>query len=152
MASRRPRPGPAAAAFAALLALVALTGAFGAREPEVTPAGPSALLTAPGVVYLAGTQVPAPPTSFRLRQGVGRHGVIVLRSQAPMSLAASQQLFSYYLDSMSAEGWTLLGKGDPTADGWTLRWQFKTQAALMSLTTAPSLRLEVDLCPPQPYC
>jgi hypothetical protein len=80
-----------------------------------------------------------------------RRGVTVFRAPTPITAAGARALFSFYLDSMSTQGWTLLGKGDPTRDGWTLRWQFQQQAVLLAFTTATQ-RLEVDLCPPRPYC
>lgn len=149
--------GIASVAGAALMAAVAVFGVLQARDqPPAGAQGPSSLAAAPNATYLSGSLVPAPATSFGFRTPVAHRGAIILRlagGASPLTLASSQTLFASYLSSMSAQGWTLLGKGDPSRTGeWTLRWQFKQQAALLTLTMRPTARLEVDLCPPKPYC
>ncbi len=107
-----------------------------------------------GVTTIPGTAVPLPPSSFATtdtRNHGGTH--IFLTNDASMSPDDSALLFSYYLQAMPAQGWELLGKGDPSRTGaWSQRWQAGTDAALLSLSTRPRDTLTVELCPPDPYC
>ena len=105
---------------------------------------------------LGTTLVPAPPASFGFRAPAVSGGTFVLHlatRATSIPVAGSQALFAFYLDEMSRGGWTLQAKGDPGPTGeWTLRWQHAATAALISFYTAPHVKLEVDVCPPDPYC
>lgn len=150
--------GVAQATLALLLVAVAVIG-FAQRgsDPGISTAQqiPIAIASpAAGSTTIVGTAIPAPPTTFTAtatRTHRGTH--VFVSSEAGLSPEVSTALFSYYLQSMPAQGWTLLGKGDPTRAGdWTQSWQAGTDTALLTVTTRPRHQLTVQLCPPDPYC
>ena len=140
-------------AFAGLLAAVLVLAVVWAHSPEV-PGHSRVGTLAPvaGLMYLSGTAIPAPPSTYTLRMSRSCRGGFRFRSREPMDLVTSQELFSFYLTAMSAEGWTLLGKGDPSPRGWTLSWRHGGDTTLLALITKPAVRFAVDRCPPEPYC
>ena len=80
----------------------------------------------------------------------GRH---IYRPIGTLSSPASTQLFAFYLTNMHDEGWTLIGKADPSPIGeWTLNWAAGSRSATVYLYTRPTTRLTVDACPPMRYC
>ena len=142
-------------ALAGLLALVAGAGVLQSRV-HPPPAQAAVFRPVAAVEYLAGTRVATPPTSEGFHPVVLRHGAYTFRlakGSATLTSAQSQQLFAYFLDVMARAGWTLQATGDPTPTGeWTLNWTLNTQTALITMTTTPKDLLEIDLCPPNPYC
>ena len=150
-ASRHDR-GSAPLAVVALLAALVGTGGLAVRQRAPAPV-PQVLARSASVNYIDGTLVPLPPPSLGLTATSAKGPAIVFRPSRPLTAAQSSDLFSYYIDTMQGQGWTLLGKGDPSPTGeWTLRWQFQGQATLISMFTSPRDKLAVDLCPPEPYC
>ena len=140
-------------AFAGLLAAILVLAVVWAHSPEVPGPSPvGTLATVAGLTYLPGTAIPAPPSTYTLRMSRSGRGGFRFRSREPMDLVTSQELFSFYLTAMSAEGWTLLGKGDPSPRGWTLSWRHGGDTTLLALITKPAVRFAVDRCPPEPYC
>ena len=145
--------GPAPVALAGLVAAVGLLGFLSPRVHLGAAPTPPVLTISDASPYIPCTDVPAPPSAFGLQPMSVRGGSHIFRPASPLTAARSQDLFSYYLDSMSREGWTLLGKGDPSPDGtWTLAWWFRTTSATITMDTAPLDKLTVELCPPDPYC
>lgn len=147
--------GVAPIALAGLLALVAGAGVLQSRiHPPAAQAAVFRPVTA--VSYLSGTHVAAPPVSMGFHVPVLRHGAYTFRlakGSPTLTPAQSQQLLAYFLDVMARAGWTLQATGDPTPTGeWTLNWTLDTQTALIIMTTSPKDLLEIDLCPPNPYC
>ena len=148
--------GVAVVALALLLVAVAAVGmAQRGTDPGFTTAQAAApvAVASPvaGSATIPGTAVPAPadPTITIARTHGGTH-VFLTGALTPESSTA---LFTEYLMSMPAQGWTLLGKGDPTRAGdWTQRWQAGTDAALLTMTTRPRDTFTVQMCPPDPYC
>ena len=141
------------AAFAGLLSLVVVLALIQPHLPSVMGATPPvSLMPVPGVTFLPGVAIPAPPSTYALRMSRSVRGGFRFRSHEPMDLATSQGLFSFYLTTMSAEGWTLLGKGDPSPTGWTLSWKHGGDTTLLTLITKPAVQFAVDRCPPRPYC
>ena len=144
------------AAFVALLIAIAAAG-FVQRGTDPSIGTPRAIVQPPpaspavGTTTIHGTAVPAPPVSIVTASAVRQGG---LRSYATtLSNAEDDALFAYYLQTMPAQGWTLLGKGDPTRTGaWSQRWQAGPDAALLTVTTQPRDTFSVELCPPDPYC
>jgi hypothetical protein len=107
------------------------------------------------VSYIKGTQVPAPPRAYGMKQDLARPGKdAFMPGPVALSPENSKRLFDFYLSSMISGGWTLQTKSDPGINGgqWSLRWQKKNQIAVLNLFTLPKTSLTVDLCPPQPYC
>lgn len=152
---RRDR-GAAPAALAVLFVAVAVTGVAqtrigaGSGSSVAAPVDPSPVA---GVTQITGTEVPAPPTETGLAPLRTSRGLHVFAPQTPLARPDVLSLFGFYLDTMPAQGWTLVGKGDPRGAGdWVQRWQAGDAAALLTFTTAPRNRLEVELCPPDPYC
>lgn len=147
--------GIAPIALAGLLALVAGAGVLQShvRAPVVQPA---AFRPVAAVSYLAGTHVAAPPVSMGFHAPALRHGAYSFRlakGSATLTPTQSQQLFGYFLDVMARAGWTLQAKGDPMPTGeWTLNWTLNAQTSLITMTTSPKDLLEINLCPPNPYC
>jgi len=146
-------------AFVALaLLLVALTAVGIAQrgtDPGFTTTQPVApiVVASPiaGTTTIPGTAIPAPAGLVITHSRA--HGGMHVFLTGPLTPEASTALFSAYLTSMPAQGWTLLGKGDPTRAGdWTQRWQAGTAAALLTMTTRPRDTFTVQLCPPDPYC
>jgi hypothetical protein len=138
-----------------LLTLVAGAGALQANaHPPPTPAAVFRPVSA--VSYISGTHVALPPASMGFHVPVLRHGAHTFRlakGSAVLTTAQSQQLFSYFVDVMAKAGWALQATGNPTPTGeWTLNWTLNTQTALITMTTSPKDLLEIDLCPPNPYC
>lgn len=153
---RRDR-GAAPAALAVLLVAVALTGVAQARlgtDTDVAaPVGPAIASPLAGVIQIAGTDVPAPPADGNMALLRTSRGLHVFAPGSPLARPEVLSLFGFYLDAMPAQGWILVGKGDPRGAGdWVQRWQAGDAAALLTFTTAPRNRLEVELCPPDPYC
>jgi hypothetical protein len=72
----------------------------------------------------------------------------------PLGPAKAQALLADYLTGMPPEGWTLQANSAPSPSGdWTLRWiSAQGTITLVIFATAPKDRLEVDVCPPDPYC
>ena len=148
-------------AFVALaLLLIALT-AVGVAQRGTDPGFDAAAAQPPAPVVVAspvagtttipGTAIPA-PADLVITDSRAHGGTHVFLT-APITPEASTALFGAYLTSMPAQGWTLLGKGDPTRAGdWTQRWQAGTGAALLTMTTRPRDTFTVQLCPPDPYC
>ncbi len=144
------------------LALALLVTALGvavfasSRIHQVLPvvAAPH-LTTNASVTYLSGTKVPAPPQNVGLapkvgKASLGKHVFVTSRS---LSVSQSQGLFTFYLSTMQPEGWTLVSKGDPDAQGnWEQRWEFQGQGVLITMYTSPSPELALVLCPPARYC
>jgi hypothetical protein len=150
--SRRDR-GLTPAVLAAALATVAALAFAHAANPPTVSTFESPLTRAPSLIYLGQTKVPAPPSSYGLRLRKAHPGSSTFVPVASLSAAGSAQLYSFFLNAMSSGGWTLLGKGDPTPAGdWTLRWQYKAQAVLLTMYTSPAAKLTISLCPPAPYC
>jgi hypothetical protein len=148
--------GRAPAAVAGLLVAVAGFGLLQAHFPSAGPTGPSSLRAAPAVTNLAGSLVPTPAAVYGFHAPIIRAGAYVLHRgarAAPLTVPQSQTLMASYLSTMSGQGWILQAKQDPSPTGeWTLRWEFQGTVALITMTTAPKDRLEVDLCPPDLYC
>jgi len=148
--------GVAVVALALLLVAVAAVGlAQRGTDPGFTLARAAApvVVASPvaGSITISGTAVPAPadPDVTTGRTHGGTHVFLT----GPITPEASTALFTEYLTSMPAQGWTLLGKGDPTRAGdWTQRWQAGADAALLTMTTRPRDTFTVQLCPPDPYC
>ena len=142
----------------ALATLFAVVLALGVAQASVhDPAvGPVALRTAPTATYISGTQVPAPPASFAFRTPSLRQGVHVMRpgkGAPPITLSAAGGLYASYLSSMAGAGWTLVAQQVPSPAGeWTLNWQFQSQTAVVQFFMTPKPRLDVTVCPPNPYC
>jgi hypothetical protein len=143
-------------AVVVLAAAVVGAGVAQSKAPENRPIPTPSLRAVAGMTLLGTTLVPAPAASFGFRAPSVSTGTYVLHLQSrttAMPLARSQALFAFYLDEMSRGGWTLQAKGDPSPTGeWTLRWQHAATATLISFYTAPHVKLEVDVCPPDPYC
>jgi len=152
---RRDR-GAAPAALALLLAVVALTGAAQARigDGDATlQAGAVRPSAAAGVTQIPGTQVPMPQAEAGLAALRAKGGLHIFAPQSVLSRADALSLFGFYLDAMPAQGWMLAGKGDPRGAGdWVQRWEAGNAAALLTYTSSPRNRLEIELCPPDPYC
>ena len=147
--------GVAPLALAGLLAVVAGAGVLQSHfHPPMAP--PAVFRPVAAVAYLAGTHLAAPPLSMGLHKPVLRHGAYTFRlakGSSVLTPAQSQQMFAYFLDVMARAGWTLQATGDPTPTGeWTLNWALNTQTALITMTMTPKDLLEIDLCPPNPYC
>lgn len=122
------------------------TSAMGLAAAPAPAASPQA-----GVTVIRNTAVPAPPPTLATTAPRHERGLYTYPAAAATQ-ADSMALFGYYLDAMTGQGWTLLGKGDPTRSGWTQRWQAGTDAALLTMTTHPRTTFSVQLCPPDPYC
>ncbi len=154
-ARRRADRGAAPVALGSLLAALVLLGALQrGMEPTTIGVGmapaPAASPQA-GTTVIRDTAVPAPPTT--LATDPPRHqGGLYTYTGSGQTEADSMALFGFYLDAMPGQGWTLLGKGDPTRNGWTQRWQAGTDAALLTMATRPRTTFTVQLCPPGPYC
>lgn len=146
------------ATAAALVLAVAVVGAGVAQSsaPENRPLPTPSLRVAAGSTTIGTTLVVAPPTSFGFGSAVASGGSYLLhlpKGTPGISVERSRALFAFYLSAMSAGGWTLQAKGDPSPTGdWTLRWQHAATASLITFYTSPHVKLEVDLCPPSPYC
>ena len=142
----------------ALASLLAIVIALGAAQASVhdPAAGPVALRTTPTVTYISGTQIPAPPASFAFHSPSLRQGVFVMRpgkGATPITLSGAGNLYASYLSSMAGAGWTLVAQQVPSPAGeWTLNWQFQTQTAVVQFFMTPKPRLDVTICPPNPYC
>jgi hypothetical protein len=155
VAGRTRERAPAHVALAVLVVSVGVLAWLqrGSWSDAPAPAGqPTAtMLTA---ATIAGSNVPAPPSSYRAAMVRARGGshVFVVRGKT-MSPGSAASLFGYYLKSMPTAGWTLLAKGDPAKAGdWSQRWQQGQDAALLTLNTRPTDSFTVELCPPDPYC
>ena len=139
-----------------LVAAVVGAGVAQSKAPENRPLPTPSLRAVAGATVLGTTLVPAPPVSFGFRAPAVSGGTYVLHlatRSTTMPVAGSQALFAFYLDAMSRGGWTLQAKADPGSTGeWTLRWQHAATATLISFYMAPHVKLEVDVCPPDPYC
>ena len=148
-----PDRGRAPVAIGALVVAIGAAGLVSAATRTPVPPQP-ALRTVSSVTYIAGTQIPAPPTTFGLVPGVVHGGHHVFRpGRSPFTAAGARALFDYYLSTMARGGWTLAGKADPSRLGeWTLKWDFQQRSALLTLYMTPTPRLTVDACPPVPYC
>ena len=141
----------------ALASLLAIVIALGAAQGSVhDPSGPIALRTTPTATYLPGTQVPAPPASFAFHPPSPRQGAYVMRpgkGAPPTTLSAAGSLYASYLSSMAGAGWTLVAQQVPSPAGeWTLNWRFQAQTAVVQFFMTPKPRLDVTICPPNPYC
>jgi hypothetical protein len=154
--SRRFENGVVVLAATVLVAAVVGAGVAQSKAPENRPLPTPSLRAVAGTTALGTTLVLAPPASFGFGVPHVSGGTYVLHladRTSSMPVARSQALFAFYLDGMSRGGWTLQAKGDPGSTGeWTLRWQHAATAALISFYTAPRVKLEVDVCPPDPYC
>lgn len=154
--SRRPESGVITLAVMALTISLVGAGVAQSRAPENRPLPTPSLRAVAGSATLGRTLVAAPPTSFGFAPPAVKGGSYVLRlpkGGSEMTIARSQELFAFYLDTMPRGGWTLQAKGDPSPAGdWTLRWQHAATAVLISYYTSPHVKLQVDVCPPNPYC
>jgi hypothetical protein len=155
VATRRTHLGAPHVALGTLLgALLLLGAAQRGMEPPTQVLGPAPAPAASpqaGLTVIRDTAVPAPPPTLATTAPVHRGGLFTYPA-AGATQADSLALFSYYIDAMPGQGWTLLGKGDPTRTGWTQRWQAGTDAALLTMATHPRTTFSVQLCPPDPYC
>lgn len=157
VATRRSDRGAAQVALASLFAALLLLGvaqrgtypsAFGADAAAAPSPAASPMA---GVTTIRNTAVPAPPPPLGARPPHHQGGLYTYAGAA-QSTADATALFGFYLDAMPGQGWTLLGKGDPTRSGWSQRWQAGTDAALLTMATHPRTTFTVQLCPPDPYC
>ena len=159
-ASRAWRIGATTGLFGALVLVVFL----GAQWPSVSSAPaspssgrvPSAPATSPRPVEnpVRGTRVPQPPgwSGLEGEPDSRSRGEYLFRA-ARMTRPASVKLFEFYVSSMSASGWTLMGQSEPDARGeWALSWRDRRQTASLYLYLVPRVSLTLDYCPPLKYC
>lgn len=148
--------GLAPHAFAVLLVAIAGFGMLQLRtDPKPIP--PARLHPVAATTYLKGALVPVPAAVYGFQAPKVHAGTYVMQRGATLralSPAKAQALLTDYLTGMPPEGWTLQAKSAPSASGdWTLRWvSAQGTITLVTLATAPKDRLEVDVCPPDPYC